>query len=157
MTGKDKKAGTVADPKAPNDAPVAHGYIREPESVEEMIETKDTFETLPVKLTDLDYKDFGIKLGQANQEISHAEDELAAVKKQFQSRIAAAEAKRNEYSAIINSGCEYKKVDCHLVKDYSAASITLVRLDTNEVVRTRTMGVEERQRGLKLEGEATGP
>ncbi|CAO0822447.1 conserved hypothetical protein [Desulfarculales bacterium] len=133
------------------------GYVREPESVEPMMEVKETFETLPVKLTDMDYKDFGIKMGQANQDISKAEDELAAVKSQYKSRIDAAVAKRNEYSAIINSGCEYKKVDCHLVKDFQAGTITLIRLDTGEVVRTRTMGMEERQRGLKLEGEATGP
>jgi hypothetical protein len=117
------------------------------------IEVKETCETLPVKLTDLDYKEYGIKMGQANQDISKAEDELAAVKSQYKSRLDAAAARRNEYAAIINSGVVYQKVDCHVVKDYVNATITVVRLDTDEAVRTRTMHMDERQKGLGLQGE----
>lgn len=112
------------------------------------METTETFEILKVPLADTDYKEYGIKMGQANREIQQAEDELAAVKSQFKSRIDAAVAKRNEYAGIINAGCEYLKVDCHLIKDYRENTMTLVRLDTLEIVRTRTMTVDERQRGL---------
>lgn len=105
-------------------------------------------ETLKVPLTDADYKEYAIKIGQVGTEVTQAEDSLAAVKSQFKARIDAAVAKRNEYTAIINAGCEYKPVDCQLVKDYRAASVTVVRLDTGAVVRERTMSIEERQRGL---------
>jgi len=108
-------------------------------------------ETLKVPLTDADYKEYAIRIGQVGTEITQitqAEDGLAAVKSQFKARIDAATAKRNEYSAIINSGCEYKPVECHLIKDYRHNSIGVVRLDTGEVVRERTMTIEERQRGL---------
>jgi hypothetical protein len=105
-------------------------------------------ETLKVPLTDADYKEYAIRIGQVGTEITQAEDGLAAVKSQFKARIDAATAKRNEYSAIINAGCEYKPVECHLIKDYQANAIVVVRLDTGEVVRERTMSIEERQRGL---------
>lgn len=85
-------------------------------------------------------------------EITQAEDSLAAVKSQFKSRIDAATAKRNEYSAIINAGCEYKPVDCKLIKDYGVNTITVVRLDTGEIVSERAMSMAERQRGLDFQG-----
>ena len=112
------------------------------------IEVTDTYDTLPVKLTDEGYKEYGLKMAQANREIAAAEDELAAVKSQFKSRIDAAVAKRNEYAGIINAGAVYQKVDCQLIKDFVHNTITLVRTDTDEVVRTRTMSMDERQRKL---------
>jgi len=124
------------------------------EVVDSDIDCRDTYETLAVPLTDADYKEYGIMIGQATREIAAAEDELAAVKSQYKSRIDAAVAKRNQYAAIINAGCEFKKVDCQLIRNFSEGTITLVRLDTGATVRTRIMGLEERQRPLKLEGEA---
>lgn len=124
-------------------------WAKEPELADHL-EISETTETLPVRLTDLDYKEFGIKMGLANQEIAQAEDELAAVKSQFKSRIDAAVAKRNEYASIINSGTVYKKVDCEVIKDFKQGTITVVRRDTFETVRSKTMTSEERQRGLKL-------
>jgi hypothetical protein len=129
----------------------------EPEREDDQVEHKDTWETLPVKLTDLEYKEFGIKMGQANQDISKAEDELAAVKSQYKSRIDAAVAERNRISSIINSGVEYRKVDCRITKDFRAGTITIIRMDSHEVVRTRTMGIEERQRALLKDAPCETP
>lgn len=105
-------------------------------------------ETLKVVLSDEDYKHFAILMGQANTEIGAAEDQLAAVKSQFKSRIDAAVAKRNEYAGIINAGCEYKSVECQLIKNYSDGTISNVRMDTGKQVGSRLMTSEERQRGL---------
>ncbi len=120
------------------------------------IETVTVQETLRVDLTDEEYKNVAILMGHANAEISAAEDQLAAVKSQFKSRIDAAVAKRNEYAGIINAGCEYKPVDCWLTKDWGAGSITVTRQDTGEVIRTRPMSPEEKQRGLQFQ-EDHGP
>lgn len=111
-------------------------------------DVKEVPETLPVKLSDTDYKDYAIKIGLASQEIAQAEDNLAAMKSQFKARIDAAVAQRNEFASIINAGVIFKTVKCHLVKNYRENSITVIRLDTGEIVRSRTMTVEERQRGL---------
>jgi hypothetical protein len=108
-------------------------------------------EILPVPLSDPEYKEFGIKLGLANQEISQAEDELASVKSQYKARITSAEGRRNEYSSVINAGHQQKQVECNLVKDFGENTITLIRLDTGETVRTRIMTASEKQRGLNFE------
>jgi hypothetical protein len=96
-------------------------------------------EILPVPLTDAEYKEFGILVSRANQEIAQAEDELKSVKSQYKSRIDSAEARRNEYAAIINAGHQQRQVECTLFKDFRDNTISLIRGDTGEVVRTRTM------------------
>jgi uncharacterized protein YodC (DUF2158 family) len=108
-------------------------------------------EILPVPLTDAEYKEIGKMQAQANQEIAQAEDELKSVKSQFKSRIDSAEARRNEFASIINAGHQQKQVECHLVKDFTENTITLIRLDTYETVRTRTMSTAEKQKGLNFE------
>jgi hypothetical protein len=115
------------------------------------VEVSEITETLKMPLTDADYKEYAIKIGQVSTEISAAEDQLASVKSQFKARIDAGIAKRNEYSAIINAGCVYGPVDCHLVKDFRENTVTIVRLDTREIVSTRTMSASERQRWLDFQ------
>lgn len=117
------------------------------ETAGNVVETEIT-ETLKVPLTDEQYKDFAIKMARANCEIGQAEDDFSSVKAQFKSRIEAATAERNRFAAILNAGCEYKPVECKLVKDYGEKTITVIRMDTQEVVSTRTMSADELQRGL---------
>src|SRR5208337_222991 len=131
--GRDLTAPATLEEAATACAPVAITVIKE---------------TLKVPLSDEDYKHFAIVMGQANNEISAAEDQLAAVKSQFKSRIDAAVARRNEYASIINSGCEYKPVECQLVKNYGDSTISKIRMDTGEKIETRAMSTDERQRGL---------
>ncbi|MCX5906381.1 MAG: hypothetical protein NTY64_04115 [Deltaproteobacteria bacterium] len=117
-------------------------------------ESSTITEILPVPLTDAEYKEIGKKQALANQEIAQAENELKSVKSQYKSRIDSAEARRDEYAAIINAGAQQKQVECHLMKDFKENTITLLRLDTYEVVRARTMTAAEKQRGLDFqEGE----
>ena len=114
-------------------------------------ETTTTTEILPVPLTDSEHKEISKMMAAANQEIVQAEIELKAVKTQYKSRMESAEARRQEYSDIINAGHQQRPVECHLVKDFTANTITLIRLDTGEIVRTRTMNATEKQRGLNFE------
>lgn len=143
--GEGQGQGYEGDPgvEAPPD-PTTLAEVAEQASTEITTIT----EILPVPLTDAEYKEFGILVSRANQEIAQAEDELKSVKSQYKSRIDSAEARRNEYAAIINAGHQRKQVECHLVKDFQENTITLIRLDTGDVVRTRTMTAAEKQRGL---------
>lgn len=99
-------------------------------------------------LSDEEYKEFAIKMGQARTEISQAEDGLASVKSQFKARIDRSVASLNEYASIINAGCQYLPVECQLIKDYGVGTVSKVRMDTLETVSTRPMDTSERQRGL---------
>ena len=115
------------------------------------IETTTITQILPVPITDAEYKEIGLKMGAANQEIIQAENELKSVKSQFKSRIDSAKTRRDEYAAIINAGHQQRQVECHEVKDFVENTITLIRKDNGEVVRTRTMTTAEKQRGLGFE------
>jgi len=138
-------------------APDAPGYVPEPVSQYQDADVTEIKETLPVKLTDADYKNLAIKMGQAGTEIAQAEDHLAAVKSQFKAKIDTAKAKSNEYASIANAGVEYRQVDCHLIKDYQHSFVRTVRLDTGEIVNERTMTTAERQRGLFPEEKPADP
>ena len=152
-----QEAPVAGEPENPTNT-IGEGEISQPAEADEAVEdlTREsstetilTTEILPVPLTDTEYKEFGIKLGLANQEILQAEDELASVKSQYKARITSAEGRRNEYSSIINAGHQQKTVECHQVKDFTANTITVIRLDTMEVVGTpRAMTALERQRYL---------
>ena len=115
------------------------------------IETTTITEILPVPITDAEYKEIGLKMGAANQEIIQAENELKSVKSQYKSRIDSAKTRRDEYASIINAGHQQRQTECHLVKNFIENTITLIRLDTGEVVRTRTMTAAEKQRSMDFE------
>jgi hypothetical protein len=144
-----KSPGIAAAPEVPGYGPV-------PEESYQDADVTEIKETLPVKLTDADYKNLAIKMGQAGTEIAQAEDQLAAVKSQFKAKIDAAKAKSNEYAAIANAGVEYRQVDCHLIKNYQSGFVRVTRMDTFEIVSERTMTSAERQRGL-FEVQAPDP
>jgi hypothetical protein len=151
-------SGAGADP-----APAAAGAGGEPPDPTTLgevaanlpdVETTTITEILPVALTISEQIEIGKKQAQAGQEIVQAKNELKSVKSQYKSRIDSAEARRDEYGAIINAGHQQKPVECQLVKDFKENTITLIRLDTMEEVRTRTMAAAERQRGLFPGGAA---
>ena len=114
-------------------------------------ETTTITEILPVALTVTEQLEFGRLQSAAQQEIIQAKNELKSVKSQFKSRIDSAETRRDDYASIINTGHQQKAVECHLIKNFQENTITLIRLDTGEVVRTRTMTAAEKQRGLGFE------
>ena len=105
-------------------------------------------ELCKVFLTDAEYKTYALQMAEAGRDISRAEDDLAAVKSKYKSRIDSAVARRNEISTIISMGWEDRHIECNLVKDYRAGEIYKVRLDTGEEIGRRAMNTDERQRGL---------
>jgi hypothetical protein len=137
------KLREVPDPGTET-GPTTLGEVAEQAS----IETTTIVEILPVPLTDAEHKEISQRMAAANQEIAQIEIDLKAVKSQFKSRKESAEARRNECSDFINAGHQQKQVECILVKDFTENTITLIRQDTGEIVRTRTMLAAERQRGL---------
>ena len=141
-----KKLQEVPEPGAETD-PSTLAEVAEQAS----IETTTITEILPVPITDAEYKEIGLKMGAANQEIIQAENELKSVKSQYKSRIDSAKTRRDEYASIINAGHQQRQTECHLVKNFIENTITLIRLDTGEVVRTRTMTAAEKQRSMDFE------
>ena len=129
-------------------------FTRIPGTLEEVAQECAPVEVTAIKelckvfLTDAEYKTYALQMAEAGRDISRAEDDLAAVKSKYKSRIDSAVARRNEISTIISMGWEDRHIECNLVKDYRAGEIYKVRLDTGEEIGRRAMNTDERQRGL---------
>jgi len=114
------------------------------------VEITTITELCKISLTDAEYKDLSIKMGQVCAEISQSEADLTALKSRYKSRIDAGEAKRSEIADIMRVGWEERPIECQLIKDYGSNTISKVRLDTGEQIGYRAMSQEERQRGLQF-------
>ena len=146
LTTKDGKCETCGR-DVRGGAPTTLAEVAEQASTE----TTTITQILPVPITDAEYKEIGLKIGGANQEIIQAENELKSVKSQFKSRIDMAKTNRDEYASIINAGHQQRQVECDEIKNFIENTITLIRKDTGEVVRTRTMTAAEKQRSMDFE------
>ena len=112
------------------------------------IERSRTRESLKCKLSDDEVRELGIQSARLGSLIRQEEADLTAVKSQFKARIDKFTAERSETDAKINAGWEFRTVECEVIKDYSNTTIRTVRQDTGELVRERTMTIEERQQSL---------
>ena len=125
------------------------------EALEDHIQTKKTRESLKCPLTEAEIAELGKQASRAGAAIRQKEAELQAVKSQFKAEIDKLVAERNECEGKINAGWEFRPVDCEIIKDYRENTLRVVRLDTYETVRERTLTAEERQQ-LLLPKEGVG-
>ena len=91
------------------------------------------------------------------------EEEKKAIVSQYASQINEANAKANSAAQKLASGFEMRTIDCEELWDLDVKTITIIRLDTGEEVRERTMTNRECQQDMweekeveeEVEGEAT--
>jgi hypothetical protein len=84
-----------------------------------------------------------------------AKDALVAKKSlqtaEINAEIKTAQKVVRELSDNLKDGSEERDVECVEVHDFSRNTVTLRRLDTNEVVEERAMSLDERQETLPLD------
>lgn len=85
---------------------------------------------------------------RALSEKDQAESEYKSVKKMFDARIAAADSQAKLCSEHYRNGYEYRYVECEKVTDYGMNELSVVRLDTGEVVFSRSLTEDEKQMRL---------
>lgn len=112
-------------------------------------------ENLKCILTDEEKQNLGSVMAEAVARINEAEAELKSFQTQIKSRIAADEATMITCSEKIRTGHEFRRVDCREEKDYKAGKVRVYRLDTFDIVKSRDMEPEERQKDLPIDDEAT--
>lgn len=81
-------------------------------------------------------------------DIQRLEDQKKSVMSQLKSEIDAKQGRVNLAAEHLRSGFEMRSIDCEVVYAYSDDEVRWVRLDTLEVVHSRRMRPEERQRRL---------
>jgi hypothetical protein len=115
------------------------------------LEVKPSTELLKVTLTSEELLELSKQLARSISEVGRLNDELTSVKSQKKAEIDKISATVNELSAKINSGYDWRKVDCEDIYNFQNNTVSRKRLDTGEIFNERTMSASERQRGLGLE------
>jgi hypothetical protein len=105
----------------------------------------------PVKLTPEEIVEHGDALAKANIDIEQIEKDLANVKKQYASKIAAFEASISSHSMFITTKEEWRDVECQWRFNFNAGTKDLVRLDTGDIIESQIKVTDnDRQKMLKI-------
>lgn len=104
---------------------------------------KETHE-LPVQLTPDETLDKAQELARVIQETGQEEDRQKNLKDQMKARLSELTARRTRLSLIVARGEEYRDVEIAMTLT-DEGMIQEVRLDTEEIIRTRPPKDDERQ------------
>ena len=107
---------------------------------------------LRCKLTDEELLARGQELARALEQMQKREADGKAFAANVKSDIEQYKKEGLRLTSHIAEKSEWRKVECDEVHDFEAGTVSVVRLDTGEVVSERRMWDEERQEDLPLEG-----
>ena len=102
-------------------------------------------EFLKCILTEKETREIAQNLAVAVMSKDEAEGALKSAQTQIKSKIALHEAELTSFAEKLRSGFEMRNVECEVDADYELGKVTIIRLDTGEIVRERTMSNDERQ------------
>ena len=117
------------------------------------IERKDSVQRLQCVLTQSEILQYAKRMVGIRSSRLENEDQLDALKKEFNARIATLEAQESELALKIGTGKEWREVACTVTLDYASGDCYTVRDDTFEEIHRRPLTAEERQKKLPLEKE----
>lgn len=100
---------------------------------------------LPVKLDDDELLERGRMLVENMRKTATAEAERKAENDRRKGDIELLEGVTSKISIAISTGTEDRDVECEQRKDYTHGTVTIVRMDTGELVDQRVMTADERQ------------
>lgn len=105
------------------------------------------------KLTNDEKHLYGVALAESIQGKKELEDEKKASNSEFKALLDDVQKVINEKSATINSGHEFRDVECKVEKDYSAGKKIFTDIHTGDVVAEETLSNDEMQTSLSDEFE----
>lgn len=105
-------------------------------------------EALPVKLTDEEVLHHTRELIDALNTEDDLADKLASFKEDHKEHVTLAEAETKRLRRVVSTRTEYREVETIESHDYKRGVVELVRVDTQDIIRTRAMTESERQSPL---------
>jgi hypothetical protein len=112
-------------------------------------------EYLKCDLTDAEIADTARELARANARRQAVEQQKKEVDSQLKSEIEAANTVISRLSTLINTGHEYRNIDCRVELDTpEPGQKRVVRLDTGEEVSVKRMTDADRQMVIDLQTKA---
>lgn len=97
-------------------------------------------------LTEEELKNKGHDLAHANTNLVGIKSKLKMIQADFKAKITSEESKIESLSIEISRGTVYKDIECEI--NYNSPAVgekTVIRLDTNEIVRTDIMSDWEKE------------
>lgn len=111
---------------------------------------------LPVPLTQEQMRERADELVELHEKKREVEEASKASAKRYRDTKAALELELDAAVAQLRDGTEMRTIECRQDKDFARNTITITRLDTNEVVDERAMTGADRQLEIDMPGEAPG-
>ncbi len=113
---------------------------------------KKQVEYLQYKFSDAEIRVLSQDAGRIDQEMKTLENRMDQIKKSLAGEIAEKKTELSKLMAKLAGGFEYRNVDCEIQLDTpKQGQASIVRLDTDEVIKVRRMTDEELQITLPLE------
>ncbi len=122
----------------------------EPEKTETETDTTIITETLPCALTDTEKMEFGRNQARAHKELLSVELQKQQAAKDFGGQIKAIQREIGDLANIVDTGVEWREVECSRHMDYYLGRVKITRTDTGEVIENRPMTHKEAQRRMDL-------
>lgn len=116
------------------------------------MKTKKITVPLDCDLTEALRVEYGHQVATLTLEISGLETEKKESASDFKERIDVRTAEARRLSGILKAGKEPRSVACEEQFDFANRSVSVWRLDTGELVTSRTMELDEMQETMPLEG-----
>jgi hypothetical protein len=107
-----------------------------------------TTKKLPTQLSEEELRERGDALAESVEKTAALAEEKKAQDAEINGKIKLSKEITRKLSRIIASKTEDRDVECDVVKDYKAGTVTTFRSDTGEQVDQRTLTAEERQEEL---------
>jgi hypothetical protein len=107
--------------------------------------TKKVTKSLACKLTEADVLQYGRDMAQEHAEYNRVEGEMKSVQKEYKAKLEEKQANIDKLSGRVHSGIEARDVACLEVKNWTAGTVTVQRLDSMEFIEERPMREDEKQ------------
>lgn len=116
-------------------------------------DVKPCKQTLKVVLTEQESLNYGKESARMLEEKTAFEEQLQEIKDSYKGKLSACDALIHKNARLINSGYEYRSVDCEWRYNWKDSKKTLIRNDTGEVINEVDIENHERQEGFVGEKE----
>ena len=120
------------------------------QKIKDAHDTKTDTLRLECTLTDKERLAYSKLLAEEISAKKRAEDELERFRKQQNATISGNDAQINLLSEKLNTGREFRDVECTIELNFATNTATITRNDTGELVKERPLKESERQESLEV-------
>lgn len=110
-------------------------------------------ESLPVKLTQTEVREFGVRLAQMAGAIDMHGDREKEVKSQLKAERTKLEAEHQRLASVVRSGYENRNVDTITYAHHDEGYAITLRADNDDELRRRRLDDADQQVALPFDGE----